>query len=382
MDNAKKILFILPSLSIGGLERMQVTIANALVKKGHDVTVMILENQTDLKADLDERVRLIYKPYKPHPIMKKIPYVRHKFYDDGMWETRASAKTLYKYYVGKEKYDVEIGFFRGLSVKIISGSTNKTSVKLAWVHSDFKTCYGITANFKNMDAVKMAYGKLDKIVCVSKQAKESFIEVVGQAEKTVAIYNMVAIDEIIKKAQEEVDLKKSENPLLISVGRLVAVKGYDRLLNVAERLNQDGFKFDLWIVGGGGDEEKLKSTVSQKNLSNVKLLGQQSNPYKYIKQADLYVCSSLYEGYNLTVAEALLLDVPVLSTKCTGPCEILDGGRYGILVENSEEGLYQGIKDLLENPDKLAYYKERAKERKDFFDEDKIVKQIEELFGK
>ena len=91
--------------------------------------------------------------------------------------------------------------------------------------------------------------------------------------------------------------------------------------------------------------------------------------------------ASLYEGYNLTVAEALLLDVPVLSTKCTGPCEILDGGRYGILVENSEEGLYQGIKDLLENPDKLVYYKERAKERKDFFDEEKIVAQIEELFG-
>ena len=373
------MLFILPSLSIGGLERMQVTIANALVKKGHDVTVMILEKQTDLKTDLDERVRLIYKPYKPHPIMKKIPYVRHKFYDDGMWETRASAKTLYKYYVGKEKYDVEIGFFRGLPIKIISGSTNKTSVKLAWVHNDFKKCFGVTNNFKDLQAVKDAYAKFDKIVCVSGQAKESFIDVIGLQEKTLTVYNMLSRG-ILNKAEESTELKKTA-VTIVGCGRLVEQKGFDRLLNVAERLNQDGYKFDLWIVGGGGDEEKLKSTVSQKNLSNVKLLGQQSNPYKYIKQADLYVCSSLYEGYNLTVAEALLLDVPVLSTKCTGPCEILDGGRYGILVENSEEGLYQGVKDLLENPDKLTYYKERAKERKDFFDGEKIVKQIEELFG-
>ena len=99
-----------------------------------------------------------------------------------------------------------------------------------------------------------------------------------------------------------------------------------------------------------------------------------------MKQADLYVCSSLYEGYNLTVAEALILEVPVLSTNCTGPCEILDNGNYGAIVENSEEGLYEGLKQLLNEPDKLLYYKEKAKERKDFFDEEQICKKIEGLF--
>ena len=99
-------------------------------------------------------------------------------------------------------------------------------------------------------------------------------------------------------------------------------------------------------------------------------------------QADLYVCSSRFEGYNLTVAEALILGVPVLSTDCAGPNEILDNGKYGVIVENSEDGLYSGIKDLLDNSDKLRYYKKRVKERISFFDEETIVRQITELFKK
>ena len=120
-----KILFVLPSLALGGLERAQVTVANALVKDGYDVTIIVFSRNLDLKDELDRRIHLIYKPSKPHKIMRSIPYIRHKLYDDGMWETRANAEKLYKYYVGNEKYDIEVGFFRGLSVKIISGSTNK-----------------------------------------------------------------------------------------------------------------------------------------------------------------------------------------------------------------------------------------------------------------
>ena len=185
---------------------------------------------------------------------------------------------------------------------------------------------------------------------------------------------------ILGTAQEKADINKKKTTIA-SVGRIVDAKGYDRLINVAEKLNANGLDYDLWIIGDGSEREKLQEIVHQKNLKNVQFLGSQANPYKYMKQADLYVCSSRYEGYNLTVAEALILGVPVLSTNCTGPCEILDDGNYGVIVENGEEGLYTGIKDLLSNPDKLAYYKQKAIERKDFFNEEKIIGEIEELFG-
>ena len=376
---AKKILFVLPWLKLGGLERVQVNIANALAERGYDVTVMALSPENDFKGELSDKVRYIYKPAKPHLVMHRIPYIRNKFYDDGMWETRASAKQLYKYYVGKEKYDVEIGFFRGLSVKIISGSTNKNSVKLAWVHSDFKKCLGITNNFKNMEAARRAYGKYDNIICVSDKARQSFEEVIGFADKTRVIYNLLPIKKIIDLSKSPCEMKKDKFTV-VSVGHLVEQKGFDRLINAVGKLNKENYDLDLWIVGYGEDEERLKEIIRANGIKNVKLLGKRTNPYPYMAQADLYVCSSRYEGYNLTVAEALILGKPVLSTDCTGPSEILGGGKYGAIVDNSEEGLYRGIKELLDNSEKLRYYIMRAKERISFFDEDTIVGEITALF--
>ncbi|MBO4251192.1 MAG: glycosyltransferase [Clostridia bacterium] len=377
----KKILFILPWLKLGGLERVQVNIANALAEREYDVTVMTLNPENDLKAELSDKVHYVYKPYKPHPIMRRIPYIRHKFYDDGMWETRALAKKLYRYYVGNEKYDVEIGFFRGLSIKIISGSTNKNSVKLAWVHSDFRKAVGYKNNFKNMQGVKNAYAKFDKVVCVSNEAQDGFKAVIGDTGNLTTIYNLLPVKNIVSLSQQScIEIK--DKFTVLAVGHLEAVKGYDRLLNVVKRLNDSGYDFDLWIIGFGSEENHLKAVIDQNKLKNVQILGYKSNPYPYMKQADLYVCSSRYEGYNLTVAEALILGTPVLSTDCAGPNEILDKGEYGVIVPNSEEGLCQGIKALLDNPEKMQYYKMKACERLDFFDEGKIVGKIEKLFNK
>mgnify|MGYP003571258111 CR=1 FL=1 len=375
----KKILFILPWLAVGGLEKVQVTIANALVERGYDVTVMALNPEADLLPQLDSRVKYVYRPYKPHKIMKRIPYIRHRFYDDGMWETRASAKTLYKYYVGNENYDVEIAFFRGLPIKIISGSTNKDSVKLAWVHSDFRRAKGYENNFKDTEATKKAYTLFHRVVCVSDEAKDGFKQVIGDTNNLTTIYNLLPIDQIKQLSTEPLN-EENNKITVLSVGHLIEVKGYDRLLSANKKLINDGYKFDLWIVGYGAEEDALKKYAADNNLNNVKFLGKQLNPYKFMKNADLYVCSSRFEGYNLTVAEALLLGIPVLSTDCTGPNEILDHGEYGVIVDNSEEGLYRGIKELLGDPEKLHYYKEKAKERLDFFNEEKIIKQITDLF--
>ena len=366
----KKILFVLPWLAVGGLERIQVTLANALSDRGYDVTVMTLNPQADLKPELSPKVKYVYKPYKPHPVARRIPYIRHKFYDDGMWETRASAKELYQYYVGNEKYDVEIGFFRGLSVKIISGSTNPNSIKLAWVHSDFKRCGGVSNNFKNLQEVKEAYGRFDRIICVSQKAKQSFEEVIGHAEKTVCIYNSLPISKIPALSEQPCNQKK-ERFTIVSVGRLSNPKGYDRLIKAVQKLHHDGIDLDLWLVGDGEERKSLIELAN--NADYIHFLGTQLNPYPYMKQADLYVCSSRYEGFNLTVAEALALGLPVLSTDCTGPTEILDHGKYGMICENSEEGLYCGIKELIMNRQSLQDFASRSSSRGQVFSVDKSM---------
>lgn len=406
----KKILFLLPSLGVGGLERMQVTLANALVKKDYDVTVMILDSSDDLKGDLDKRVRLIHKPYKKH-LGQKIPFIRHKFYDDGMWETRATPEQLYRYYIGDEKYDVEVAFFRGMPIKIISGGVRKSCIflkrketslkqkwtdsnqndmhedssvrRIAWVHSDFRRISGFANNFKSMNDVHRAYSSFDKVVCVSNEAQNSFREVVGDTGNLTTIYNLLPVDEIRAKAQETPSLQVRKAKFhLVLVGRLLdTAKGQNRLIDVVVRLHDKGKDISLALVGGGVDEQKIRDKIIEKHAQDyITMCGSQVNPYPFIRESDLLVCSSYFEGYNLTVAEALILGVPVLSTNCTGPNEILDHGKFGLIVENSEEGLYCGLKEVADKPEMLSWMREKAIERQKFFDENRQLEEIMNLF--
>lgn len=378
----KRILFVLPSLGVGGMERALITIANQLTDHGYEVTVCILDDITDLSDELDKRVRLLHKPYKSH-LGQKIPYIRHKLYDDGMWEKRATPRQLYEYYIGDERFDVEIAFFKGRAVKIISGSTNRNAAHLAWVHNDYRKVGGYQSCFKNMRQVYEAYTRFDRVVCVSQQAREGFIEAVGDTGNTVTVYNMLPVSRIKTLSDEkaELDIRRGRLHLVIIARLLDEAKGQLRLVNAVSRLHDEGYDISLAIVGGGADEQRIRDRITEKNASPyITMTGSQKNPYPYIKEADLLVCASYYEGFNLTVAEALILDTPVLSTDCTGPNEILDGGKYGMIVENSEDGLYQGLKTLYEDPDMLREYGEKAKQRRDFFDEEKIFGQITRLF--
>lgn len=384
MLNKKRILFILPSLVMGGLERAQVTLANSLQKEGHDVTVMILDDGNDLADELDQRVALYRKVYKEN-LGKKIPYIRHKFYDDGMWETRTTPAELYKYYVGDEKYDVEIAFYHGLSLKIISGSTNKDAVHLTWVHNDFTKIHSYQLNFKSLEDVKKAYRSMDKVICVSESARKGFIATIGDTGNTQTIYNMLPVDRIRKLAKEEIPFRYPEDCLnLVLVGRLRdSHKGQRRMISVVSRLRRDGHKVSLTLVGDGSDRDAIERAIDQHHAHKfVFMVGSQKNPFPYIAGADMLVCASYYEGFNLTVAEALILETPVISTNCTGPYEILDKGEYGLLVENSRKGLYYPLKLMAENPGLVEIYRERAKRRIDFFSEERLLRQITDLFEK
>lgn len=393
----KKILFILPSLAVGGLERVQVTIANKLSELGYSVTIMILEAEDELKSELNNNVRLIYKPYKAH-IGKQIPYIRHLFYDDGMWETRATPEQLHEYYVGNDYYDVEVAFFRGLSIKIVSGGVKKNHndfskivvkreeerKRIAWVHNDFRRATGYSNNFKSMKEVFEAYSSFNSVVCVSEEAKKGFIEVIGDPGNLTTIYNLLPVESIKEKAQEPFTKRVPKGQLhLVLVGRLLdSAKGQKRFIDVIARLHDEGKSISLALVGGGVDEQMLKKEIAAKDANDyITMCGNQMNPYPYIKEADMLVCASYFEGYNLTVAEALILGVPVLSTDCTGPTEILDNGKFGMIVENSEEGLYRGLKKICDSPSLLQMYREQAIKRRDFFDETRIIKQIMELMG-
>lgn len=110
------------------------------------------------------------------------------------------------------------------------------------------------------------------------------------------------------------------------------------------------------------------------------LIGFRDNPYKYVAKCDLFVCSSYREGFSTAVTESLVVGTPVVSTLCSGAQELLGyNNEYGLIVENSEEGIYKGLKKLLEDKELLEYYKKKAAERGSFFSKEKTVAAVEKM---
>ena len=151
-------------------------------------------------------------------------------------------------------------------------------------------------------------------------------------------------------------------------------KGYDRFVRVTKRLKEDGYPVHTYIVGKGKERTALEKQIVECGIeNNWTFVGFQSNPYKYVKAADLYVCSSRREGFSTAVTEALIVGKPVVSTNCSGAYELLGyQNEYGIVTNNDEDALYEGIKQMLEDG-QLAHYAQKAQERGNKFNADETV---------
>ena len=165
-------------------------------------------------------------------------------------------------------------------------------------------------------------------------------------------------------------------------GSLIPVKGFDRLIRVHYKLRQSGFKIHTYILGEGPEKESLDRLIKNYNLvESVSLLGYQKNPYKYIRKCDLFVCSSLSEGFSTAVTESLIIGIPVCTVKVSGMQELLgDNSEYGLIVDNNEEALYCGIEQLLNDSALLKKYRIKALERGKMFNASSTVLSVENLF--
>lgn len=370
----KKILFLIESFAGGGVEKIFIDLINNMDISKYDITVMSIWDYGVRKKDLRKDVK--YKSIFPN--IRGISRVFHNFVE------KSDGSLLYKFGI-REKYDIEIAFIEGRATKIIGASTNPNSKKIAWVHIDLSQGHWTSRVFReSLQREKECYKKFNDIVFVSNSAKEGFKNLFGDDFDNLQVkYNPIIAEEVVKKAEEEVNdiAKPKDKMLLVTSGRLVSQKGYESLLKACNKLNKDNIKYELWILGEGWDRPKLEELINKYSLSNVKLLGFKENPYKYIKQGDLFVCSSKNEGFSLVIAEAMILGLPVISTNCSGPNELLNFGEYGYMVENNEEALYKGLKEIISNDEKLKYYKKKSSERVYFFNYKNRISDIERLFN-
>ena len=153
------------------------------------------------------------------------------------------------------------------------------------------------------------------------------------------------------------------------------------MAQIHKKLIDEGLKHNIYIIGIGEDEDRIRKYLKENNLEDTyHLIGFRDNPYKYVSKCDLFVCSSYREGFSTAVTESLVVGTPVVSTLCSGAQELLGyNNEYGLVVENSEEGIYQGLKKMLTDEELINYYKEKAIERGKKFSKQNTVKAVEDL---
>ena len=143
----------------------------------------------------------------------------------------------------------------------------------------------------------------------------------------------------------------------------------------------EGYPIRLDILGEGAQRQELEAFLSENKLADsVVLLGYQTNPYKYVSKCDLFICASFAEGFSTAATEALIVGTPVCTVEVSGMKEMLgENNEWGIITENDEEALYQGIKKLLDDPALLTHYKEKAAQRGKDFSTEETVKAVEKM---
>lgn len=368
----KKILFFIPSLAGGGAEKVLINLANHLNKEKYRITIMCLFDYGINKNFLGKDVEYKYifkKLIKGNTQILKI----------------FTSKFLYKKMI-KEEYDVVVSFFQSPTTRIIAGCQNEKTKLVQWIHNEFSSRGKIVYCYRNEKECIELQKKYDATIYVSKTVRDIYLSTFPEIKKKdIVLYNVVESDKILKLSKdivEEKDLYKSEYTI-ISVGRFVPQKSFNRLISIIAKIKEQGFDVKLLLLGTGELENNLHKQVEELKIENsVVFLGYKENPYKYVKNADLFVCSSLHEGFSTAVTESLIVGTPVVTTLCSGMKELLGENEYGVITDNNEKSLLEGVVSLLKDKKLLAHYRAKAEERGKKFNMERTVLEVENFFDK
>lgn len=356
----------------GGVEKVFYNLLNNLSADKYEITV--LSYIAYLKDDLDvslypsnvKRYWLYYDEFSPRSIKRFFQRVHNHIFP-----------RLFQFYLRFKKFDTAIAAQEGMYADYVNRHVHADR-KLLWIHNDMSICHWTEPFFGSNAREAACYKDFDRVICVSKDVEKSMIQVFGSMDNLTVCYNPIDTNEIDQK-MNTCTIQRPPCPLFVAVGRLVKQKGFDRLLRICKRLRDEGFLFCVWILGEGEERPELEKFIRENRLEQVKLLGNQSNPYLYMRTADWVICTSRHEGFNMVLHEAVWCETPIITTENAGAYELLGNSEYGIITENSEEAFYAAMKSALTHPDIQAYYQDTVKSRKSFVDLQARMDAIEEL---
>ncbi len=358
----KRLLFVMPSFSIGGTTVSTLNLISLLDKSKYGVTVMPLLNRGILKEQYQDvpqlRPSLIFESLSVASWRQMPGFAKRLFAIMVRFSAKNSRKLKtwllrvgWKRSLGNKNFDTIVACQEGRATGLVVEAP--IADKVAWVRCDYARIAGQHPHDR------IIYRRFRSIVCVSEGTHSSFMKIFPEyAQKTVCIPNPQNI-EIIRNqgnSQENEPRFITDKTTLVSIGRLDPVKRFNQIGPIAQRLKEQGLCFRWYIIGQGRERNVIAKSIKDRGMEDcVVMLGAKTNPHYYIKQADLFICLSESEACPRVVNEAKILGTPTISTDFPTIHEFIEDGKTGIISPLSEipdaiirmfteRSLYQQIK--------------------------------------
>ncbi|MBE2272811.1 MAG: glycosyltransferase [Flavobacteriales bacterium] len=374
-----KILFRHRSMEMGGVEKVMLSLMNNLDREKFEMTVCLNLNQGELRDEFPSHVRKVYltdgkEDFSKNKIIQKIQLFQRR---QKLEKLRKNPEIVDREYL-KENYDIEIGMTYN-DFEPVLNSSNKNSKKVGWFHSEIQ----VPKLQPLVPKILEHFPQFHYMIYCSEKIKNLMHEHYPNLNypKERVIINAIPIEEIKQKANADFLLPNAESKIFVSVGRLHTRKGYHKLMHAHKKLLNEGFQHTVIIIGDG--EELTNLLEQQKNLGVQKsfvFAGNQMNPYPFIKNADFFIMPSESEAWPLVIAEALILQKPIIATKVGDVESMIEDRKTGYLIDYDTHEIYLAMKEFLTNEKLVLDLRENLTAIEKQFDNKKIFDEVEEIF--
>ncbi|MCA1048633.1 glycosyltransferase [Priestia aryabhattai] len=370
-QSKKKILVVNNNLATGGVQRSLVNLLNH-IKEEYEVTLLLFSNSGNYVQDVPSEIKVI----EAAPLLrllgisqaqaKKLGYAAYSFRSTLALYTKIFNNHLpISLLISNQRklsgFDVAISFLHNAEEKSFYGGCNEfvlqrvqAKLKIAFIHCDYSNYGGNTP--KN----QQIYKRFDKVAAVSEGCLQSFVKAIPELEgRTQCVYNFHNYSEYMTKANENPINYPRGHLNIVTVARLSSEKGILRGIEVIKRLIKEKYRIRWHIIGDGSQRNEIEKEILDNDLKEcIVLYGNQDNPYRFIKNADLFFLPSFHEAAPMVFNESKYLGIPIVTTNTTSAVEMVKEGFEGTVCENNEEGMYKAIKQFLNNPKTIKEFKD------------------------
>ncbi len=387
----KKILFVMSQFNMGGIEKELLCLLRSINRSQYSPELLLTGGGGQMEPELKGLVPVHYlSQYTVGDLRQLIKHcgildmVKRSYYYLRMKLAKNCEKDHWAVKIKTVipgRYDCVVAY-DGLDMAVISTAEQvDAKVKVVWEHGPLVRVEDVFVKRS-----KKAARNFDKIVCVSQALKKEFSESYELPEdRFCVLYNLIDVEELLERAKEPIsDMPRGKGTNIVTVGRLHPQKGSEKIPVIARMLLDAGYDIHWYLVGDGELRQQIEDLCARYNVSDrVILLGTKNNPFPYIKNCDIYVQTSSWEGWCLTVQEARILCKPMVVTPLAVLREQIVNGKNGLIADDmTPEAIFNSIRSLLDHPQKQErFILELEKEDRNGLEEIKKLYDIVESGG-